>query len=180
MAHTDMTRTLAALFFAALTLCAGGTSAATATAASLTAEAEALLDESLGEAPGVEDVVRKLQAALALDSGYARAYVQLARLQIVGGQELGGAFATLGATRLTITGTISPIVSFTAPAGTSHGTATASSFSARGGGITANAGTPCGSTGLLPCARFPSSASTLRVSVWTARASSCLLPFPVS
>jgi Tfp pilus assembly protein PilF len=66
-------------------------------AATLTAEARTLLDKAFGRGESLDEAAQKLHRALTLDPGYAKAYVQVCRLQIIGGPETGRLFAPMGA-----------------------------------------------------------------------------------
>jgi tetratricopeptide (TPR) repeat protein len=91
-----MMRLCLALIFAALAAFSAGAAGADS-AESLTAEARELLDKAFGQSAAVDDAAQKLYQALALDPGYAKAYVQVCRLQIIGGPDAGRMFASLGA-----------------------------------------------------------------------------------
>lgn len=71
--------------------------AAEETAAALTADAAQILDEFPAADGAHNAAAEKLRRALALDSGYAKAYVQVGRLQIAGGPEFGRQFAGVSA-----------------------------------------------------------------------------------
>ena len=75
----------------------GFTCAAEETAAALTAEAAQILDVFPAADGAHNAAAEKLRRALALDSGYAKAYVQVGRLQIAGGPEFGRQFAGVSA-----------------------------------------------------------------------------------
>lgn len=92
-----MTRIGLALVFSALVAFSAGAPAATDSAASLTAEAQTLLDKAFGYGAAVDEAAQKLYRALTLDPGYAKAYVQVCRLQIIGGPESGRIFAPMEA-----------------------------------------------------------------------------------
>ena len=85
--------TAIAAFFAGC----GFACAAEETAAALTAEAAQILDVFPAADGAHNAAAEKLRQALALDSGYAKAYVQVGRLQIAGGPEFGRQFAGVSA-----------------------------------------------------------------------------------
>ena len=91
-----MTRLCRALFFTALVAFSASAIGAD-TAESLTAEARVLLDQTMGEGVLVDAAAQKLYRALTLDPGYAKAYVQVCRLEIIGGPGAGRLFAPMGA-----------------------------------------------------------------------------------
>jgi tetratricopeptide (TPR) repeat protein len=91
-----MARLCLALVFAALVAFSASAPGADS-AESLTAEARELLDQTFGEGALVDAAAQKLYRALTLDPGYARAYVQVCRLEIIGGPGSGRLFAPLGA-----------------------------------------------------------------------------------
>jgi tetratricopeptide (TPR) repeat protein len=88
---------LVALGFAALIANCALVGAANETAAALTAEAALILDEFPAADGAYDAAAEKLRQALALDPAYAKAYVQVCRLQIVGGPEFGRLFAGVAA-----------------------------------------------------------------------------------
>lgn len=71
--------------------------AADETAALLTSEAAQILDVFPAADGAYDAAAEKLRRALALDPGYAKAYVQVGRLQIAGGPEFGRQFAGVSA-----------------------------------------------------------------------------------
>ena len=81
------------------TLIAGGALARAAdeTAVALTAEAAQILDEFPAADGAHNAAAEKLRQALVLDPTYAKAYVQVCRLQVAGGPEFGRLFAGVSA-----------------------------------------------------------------------------------
>jgi tetratricopeptide (TPR) repeat protein len=83
--------------FVALVACSLELPAATDSAGSLAAEAQALIDKARGPGALLDDAAQKLHRALTLDPAHAGAYVQVCRLQIVGGPQAGRIFAPMKA-----------------------------------------------------------------------------------
>lgn len=83
--------------FAALIAGCTPARAADETAAALTAEAARILDEFPAADGAYNAAAEKLRQALALDPAYAKAYVQVCRLQVTGGPEFGRLFAGVAA-----------------------------------------------------------------------------------
>jgi tetratricopeptide (TPR) repeat protein len=94
---TFMMRWCRAGIFFALVACSLQLPAATDSVESLTVEARALIDKAHGPGALLEDAAQKLHRALTLDPAHAGAYVQICRLQIVGGPQTGRIFAPMKA-----------------------------------------------------------------------------------